>query len=219
MSLAGLILNSTPLNNIKITENSVDCFSNARKYSFSFGKLHMFSAENVSGLNILKENIMYKVYDKMNLKHFNNHRNIGYIKGEDNFVNEILIYPSQRNGAKKTDLDLMCKSYLTKEQISMFDYSDTMCRMKVGSILKQKGLKGRKVATYKDKQYNREICLEIDSRTVIEKARLVCMKDNKDILIHNDKFETLVGGIVSNSSTVSKHTTQINNILRSEEVL
>ena len=38
---------------------------------------------------------------------------------------------------------------------------------------------------------------------------------NDQILIYNDKFETLVEDIVSNSSAVSKRTTQINNLLKS----
>ena len=179
----------------------------------------MFSCENLSGIKIEKEDVIYKVYDKINLKHFNNHEEIGYIKGKDNFVKEVLIYPSQRNGAKKTDIDLLCKSYLTKDQINMFDFSDTMCRMKVGGLLKEKGLKGRKVATYKDKEYSREIALETDSRTVVEECTLVCKEQNDQILIYNDKFETLVEDIVSNSSAVSKRTTQINNLLKSEGAL
>tara|TARA_R100000149_G_C5865829_1_gene130634 strand:+ start:330 stop:1250 length:921 start_codon:yes stop_codon:yes gene_type:complete len=219
MSVAGLMLNSAPLTSIKIGNNFIECFSNARKYSFEFKKLHVFSCENLYGLKIEKEDVTYKVYDKINLKHFNNHEDIGYIKGKDDFVKEILIYPSQRNGAKKTDIDLLCKSYLTKEQINMFDFSDTMCRMKVGGLLKEKGLKGRKVATYKDKEYSREIALEIDSRIVVEECTLVCKEQNDQILICNDKFETLVKDIVSNSSAVSKRTTQINNLLKSEEAL
>jgi hypothetical protein len=94
-----------------------------------------------------------------------------------------------------------------------------MCRMKVGSLLKEKGLKGRKVATYKDKEYSREIALETDSRTVVEECTLVCKEQNDQILIYNDKFETLVEDIVSNSSAVSKRTTQINNLLKSEGAL
>lgn len=219
LSVAGSMLNSVPLTNIKVDDGSVECFSSARKYSFGFKKLHVFSCENLSGIKIEKEDVIYKVYDKINLKHFNNHEEIGYIKGKDNFVKEVLIYPSQRNGAKKTDIDLLCKSYLTKDQINMFDFSDTMCRMKVGSLLKEKGLKGRKVATYKDKEYSREISLETDSRTVVEECTLVCKEQNDQILIYNDKFETLVEDIVSNSSAVSKRTTQINNLLKSEGAL
>ena len=219
MSVAGLMLNSVPLTNIKVGNDFLECFSNARKYSFAYKKLHLFSSENISGLNIKKENVTYKVYDKINLKHFNNHERIGCIQGDDNFVKEVLIYPSQRNGAKKTDIDLLCKSFLSKEQINMFEFSDTMCRMKVGGLLKEKGLKGRRVATYKDKEYSREIHLESTSRIVVEECTLVCKEQSDRILIHNDKFETLISNIVSNNSAVSKRTTQINNLLKSEGAL
>jgi len=219
LSVAGLMLNSVPLTNIKVGNDSLECFSNARKYSFAHKKLHLFSSENISGLKIKKENVTYKVYDKINLKHFNNDERIGYIQGDDDFVKEILIYPSQRNGAKKTDIDLLCKSFLSKEQINMFEFSDTMCRMKVGGLFKEKGLKGRRVATYKDKEYSREIYLDSTSRTVVEECTLVCEEQSDHILIHNDKFETLISSIVSNNSAVSKRTTQINNLLKSEGAL
>ena len=112
------------------------------------------------------------------------------------FVKEIFIYPSQRNGAKKSDVDLMCKSFLTKDQIKSFDYSDTMCRMKISNLLKRKGFKGRKTATHKGREYTREISLEIDNRVVVEESELTLAKQTGNITIHNEKFETLAKDII-----------------------
>jgi nitrogen regulatory protein PII len=219
LTLAGQLLNSVPLANIKVGDQSLECFSNARKYCFSFKKLHVFSPDNISGLNIEKENITYKVYDNMNLKHFNNHDNIGYIKGDDNFVKEVFIYPSQRNGAKKTDMDLLCKSFLSKEQIDVFNFSGTMCRMKVTEMLKKKGLKGRKVATHKGREYSREISLETHSRTVSEEYSLSHSHQSEHIVVHSERFEMLIENMINNASATHSGLAKIRNLLKSEELL
>ena len=38
LSVAGSMLNSVQITNIKVGDDSVECFSNARKYSFGFKK-------------------------------------------------------------------------------------------------------------------------------------------------------------------------------------
>jgi len=196
MSLRGMILNVTPVTNIKILDSTLESFSSSRKYTSQYESLHLFSSNNLSGADISKQNTIYRVYDKINLRHFNNDQNVGYIKGDDDFVKEIFIYPSQRNGAKKSDVDLMCKSFLTKDQIKSFDYSDTMCRMKISNLLKRKGFKGRKTATHKGREYTREISLEIDNRVVVEESELTLAKQTGNITIHNEKFETLAKDII-----------------------
>jgi hypothetical protein len=196
MSLRGLILNASPITNIKISDSTLESFSSSRKYTSQYENLHLFSSNNLSGVDMSKQNVVYRVYDKINLRYFNNDQGIDYIRGDDDFVKEIFIYPSQRNGAKKSDVDLMCKSFLTKEQIKAFDYSDTMCRMKISNLLKRKGLKGRKTATHRGREYTRDISLEIDDRVVIEEAELVLVEQASSIAIHNEKFETLVRDIV-----------------------
>ena len=40
LSVAGLMLNSVPLTNIKVGNDSIECFSSARKYSFSYSRIY-----------------------------------------------------------------------------------------------------------------------------------------------------------------------------------
>ena len=135
LSMCGLIRNTFLPTSIRISNDDIlTVFSKTRKYEFVYEKIHLFDCENISGIELQKDNITYEVYDKMDIKH-SNLNDVEYIKGDDSFVSEIYIHPSDRNGAKKSDKDLVCKSVMTQEQLKSFDYSDTIARIKATSMM------------------------------------------------------------------------------------
>jgi len=217
LSMSGLILNSTPPWNIKIEDNKVHYFSKARKYSTSCESIRIFNSDSITGLDIKKHDVFYEVYDSIHIRS-SNKSDIEYIKTEDNFVKEIYIYPSDRNGTRKEDRDIICKSILTKEQLNSFDYSDTICRMKVAAKMKENGFTGSKAAISKKnplKHYYRDLSLVSSERLIHEKYTLKCDEHDDSIVMDNSTLRQ----IIDQRPSVASRASQINNTLRNEEVL
>jgi len=217
LSISGLLLNSIPPWNIKIQDGKVDYFTKAKKNSVTYENLRIFDGDNITGLELKKENIFYEVYDSIYIRS-SNKNDIEYIKTGDNFVKEIYIYPSDRNGTRKEDRDIICKSILSKEQLNSFDYSDTICRMKVASKMKENGFRGSKaVSNKKDplKYYHRDLSLVNADRVVHEKCTLKCEEHDGNIVIDNSTLRQ----IINQRPSVASRASQINNMLRNEEVL
>jgi hypothetical protein len=217
LSMSGLLLNSTTSWNIKIEDEKINYFTKAKKYSVSYESLRIFDADNITGVNIKKDEIFYEVYDNIHIRS-SNKNDIEYIKSEDNFVIEIYIYPSNRNGTRKEDRDIICKSILTKEQLNSFDYSDTICRMKVAAKMKESGFTGSKAMINKKdplKYYYRDLSLVSAERIVHEKCKLKCEEHDVNIVIDNSTLRQ----IINQRPSVASRASQINNMLRNEEVL
>ena len=212
LSLAGLTLNSTPFSNIKVGNNIVECFSKARKYSYIFNKLHIFNAENITGLKIKKENVFYEVYDSLYLRH-SNKNSIDYIQTGDDFVNEIFIYPSERNGTRAEDRDVVCRSILTREQLDSFDYSDTICRMKTTSVMKGGGFRGSLAGSNKSdptKQVRRGLLLVSAERKVYERYKIVLEEELHNVVVNTDSAEKILYECQNMNSSCKKINTSLN---------
>ena len=215
LSLSGLLMNSVAPNNIKIGEGRISYFTKSRKYSTTYTTAHIFNADNINGANIKKHNISYDVYDSIHIRS-SNKNDIEYISTDDNFVNQIYIYPSERNGTRKEDRDIMCKSILIREQLDSFDYSDTICRMKVATKMKDCGFTGSKVGITKrnsSEQYWRELSLVSAERNVYEKCLLSCEDNGENILINNSTAQQIIDQHGENVGLAKK----INSALRQEE--
>ena len=83
----------------------------------------------------------YKVYDWINIRSMGE-TDPEYIKTDDDFASEIYIFPSSRKGAKQHDKDLLTISNLTDRQLQMFDFGETMSRIRIKIILSDLGIKG-----------------------------------------------------------------------------
>ena len=195
----------------------MDYFTKAKKNSVTYENLRIFDGDNITGLELKKENIFYEVYDSIYIRS-SNKSDIEYIKTGDDFVKEIYIYPSDRNGTRKEDRDIICKSILSKEQLNSFDYSDTICRMKVASKMKENGFRGSKAMSNKKdplKHYHRDLSLVNADRVVNEKSTLKCEEHDGNIVIDNSTLRQ----IINQRPSVASRASQINNMLRNEEVL
>ena len=217
MAMSGLLLNHVIPWNIKIENDKIEYFTKARKYSIECDNKRIFDCDNIQGSGIKKHDISYEVYDSIHIRS-SNKNSIEYIKTKDNFVKEIYIYPSSRNGTRSEDRDIICKSILTKEQLNSFDYSDTICRMKVAAKMKENGFTGSKAVLNKkdpSKYYYRDLSLVSADRIVCEKCILKREEHNDNIVIDNSTLRQ----VINQRPRAASRASQINNMLRNEEVL
>jgi len=144
LSMSGLLPVNDLASSIRIEdENNLKVATkNSRVIRFKFNHLRIFDDENVSGLGIPSVEERYKVVDWVNVRAGMKHEYDKFETG-DNFVNEVYFYPSQR-GTGEGKKDLVSVSYLSKDQLENFDYSDTYVKFKVTSLMKENGIKGPK---------------------------------------------------------------------------
>ena len=145
LSLAGLLPVHNLASFIRVEDENILKIStkNSRMVKFKFNKLRVFDDENVHGLGSSVQDDRYKVVDWINVRSGMKHE-YDYFETEDDFVKEVYFYPSQRLGAGTNDerKDLVSISYLNKEQLEDFNYSDTYVKFKIQSLMKERGLKG-----------------------------------------------------------------------------
>jgi len=69
--------------------------------------------------------------------------NVDFIETEDDFVGTIWFYSSDRIDGNSPVRDACAVSRLTTEQLSNFDYSETMARFKIIHEMESRGMKGK----------------------------------------------------------------------------
>ena len=139
-----------PLSNLaskirKNSDNSLSCFNDYSKIAdFKFNTCHYFDDSNIEGLS-LKKTVAEKKYICYDWIAFNRggKHDIDYIQTEDDFVNEIWFYPSDRIDGATQVKDACVVSYLNEREISDFNYSETMARFKMVHEMESKGMKGK----------------------------------------------------------------------------
>jgi hypothetical protein len=140
MSLAGLLpfagsgvsLRQTEANKARMV------LDHARSVSFSYDK------SIIVGTNLLEPEIppkKYMVLDWMDVRSGMVHP-FDRIEGTSPFVNCIHFYPSERIDGKHDKKDLVCVSYLTKDQLYNYEYSDTYARFSILEQMRKAGIRG-----------------------------------------------------------------------------
>jgi len=112
--------------------------------TLNFSNCFYFGDDNVSGLVREKElaNPSYTCYDWIAFNSGGKHE-IDYIWVGDDFVKEIWFYSSDRMCGNTPVKDACVASTLTQDQLSEFDYGETMARFKMISEMEKRGMKGR----------------------------------------------------------------------------
>lgn len=144
LSMEGLVINPRELEYLRI-ENDTLSFRNT---TISFKKCHLFPSfiakTELDVLRIENQNA-YKTSDFMRLK-FCNASNIDKILPKDTFIDTIKCY------GKK---DVLAVSTLSKEQLTNFDYSDTIVRfISEKELLKDKRLYRPKISLVREGRRN-----------------------------------------------------------------
>ena len=112
--------------------------------TLNFSNCFYFGDDNISGLIKEKElaNPTYTCYDWIAFNSGGKHE-IDYIWVGDDFVKEIWFYSSDRMCGNSPVKDACAVSILTQDQLTEFDYSETMARFKMISEMEKRGMKGR----------------------------------------------------------------------------
>ena len=113
---------------------------------------YLFETENGVSHNLeveLSQDPLFRVVDWFAVDRCEKHA-LESIKTEDDFVNEIIFYPSDRMDGNHDHKDIAAVSYLKEQQLTTFDYSDTMAVFKVRHHLSEHGVHGR--VSYYDKK-------------------------------------------------------------------
>ena len=185
LSTSGLNLTGDKTRIVRIKENEINISTlGARTLKLGYGKLIIFDDENVSGLPLpTKENEEFIVLDWMANHSCEKHEHI-FLNTPDKFVNKIHFYPTDRIDGHHPDIkDMVVISYLDKEQLNDFEYSDTYAKFKVMKILKDLGIKGTKSGAT-----NYALKVEVKKRE-IRKAKMNSYEDSPQI-----KFKYKIDG-------------------------
>ena len=144
LGLSGKAPLSDRCTNMRINNQSLICSNEYAKIAeIEFKTAYFFGDDKCSGLVTEKEvaNDAMMCYDWIAFHRGGKHE-IDYIETEDSFVKQIWFYPSDRiDGATKVK-DACLVSFLSKEDLSNFDYSETMARFKGVSEMESRGMKG-----------------------------------------------------------------------------
>ena len=140
MSLAGLLPFAGKAVSIRrVEEKKVRVvLDHARSALFSYEKAIIL------GNNILEPEIppeRYMVLDWMDVRSGMIHQ-YDVFENTTDFVNRIYFYPSKRIDGRHDKKDLVSVSYLTREQLNSYEYSDTYARFNILDHMRSAGIRG-----------------------------------------------------------------------------
>jgi len=131
---------------IRTRDNSIICSNDYSKIAeLRFDKCYYFGDVNAHGLVKQKTlaEIEYLCYDWVAFNSGGKHE-IDYIDTEDNdFVNKIWFYQSDRIDGNTPVKDACSVSILTESQLRDFNFSETMARFKIIHEMETRGMKGK----------------------------------------------------------------------------
>ncbi len=147
LSLGGQLPMSDKTEAISIQDNKLKAVtSNSRLGRFEFNKLVIFDDRGVRGLPPIRRQEVGKsrIFDWFHVRSGMEH-NHDSLDTEDDFIQKVIFYPSDRFGNQtsgRVRKDLVAISYLDQDQVSDFDYSDTMAKFKITQMMKDAGIRG-----------------------------------------------------------------------------
>jgi hypothetical protein len=194
LSVSGKILFFDKVEGMRIEDKDINIFTKrARKYTQSCDKFYIYDDYQVYGLSHLeKENQknIYTVRDWLSVRSGMKH-DFDILKSDDNFISELIFYPSERIDGNHDYKDAVGISYLTKENLSDYEFSDVSARFKATYMMKEAGIRGTrngrdprnkekyKYYAVKVESANREI---ITPSKIYESTENYIFKNNDDII-------------------------------------
>jgi hypothetical protein len=182
LSLSGQIPLESKCVSLRIDNGTLKAStSKARLAKIKFNELIVFDDNSFIGLGSynIKEK-KYKVYDWFQVRSGMKHE-YDVICGDDEFVNKIYFYQSDRIDGNHPFKDAISYSYLTEDQLQDFEYSDINARFKTIYMMKQAGIKGTRNgrdSANKDRYKYYAIKIENSKRQIIETQNVYDNKDN-----------------------------------------
>ena len=144
---------STPAKSISVEEEKIKVtYSNTDNLEIEYNKCFLFETESGVRHNLEmvgEKDYLYRVIDWMSVDRCEKH-SCENIKTKDNFINEIIFYPSDRVDGNHSFKDVVAISYIKEEDLQLFEHSDTMAVFKIRHHMLENGIKGR--ISYYDKK-------------------------------------------------------------------
>lgn len=142
LSVAGLCPMIDNVASIRIDNNIIRVSTlNARLAKIHFNSLIVFDDFSVYGLGVPNCDNKLVVYDWFDVRSGMKHK-YDQIEDTTDFVNHILFYPSERVSGEHNFKDAVSVSYLSKEQLGDFEFSDINARFKTLYMMKKNGIRG-----------------------------------------------------------------------------
>jgi hypothetical protein len=145
LNLAGLAPTGDKIQSLRI-ENSIlkAHTANARMAKISFNNLSIFDEHELYGIDFVPDSELDNNLEVRDWFHVRSGMKHDYdcINDDSNFVNEILFYQSDRIDGAHNFKDAISTSYLTKENVETYDYSDINARFKTLQMMKNLGIRG-----------------------------------------------------------------------------
>ena len=144
LSMSGRIPLADKVRSMRLlNENTFRVILRRSFMNIHFEKAVIFSDKGVEGLPqpVGKTNELYKVLDWINMRAGMTHQ-YERLDSEDDFVNHIQFYPSQRlDGHHPTKKDAVAVSYMEEKNLNNIKWSDSYARLKAISMMKEAGIK------------------------------------------------------------------------------
>jgi len=144
LSLSGLLPFGGNVSSIRIIdENTLGAYSEARKVKVKFNELIIFDETGIQNLPKVTKRVKkkYKVYDWLFAKQGKKHEH-RLLKTDDDFVKEVIFYPSFKRGASPDWYDPVAISYMNERQLHDVSYGENLVRLKVTAMMKEAGIRG-----------------------------------------------------------------------------
>ena len=205
LSLSGLVPVGDKAESIRLDEDLIKIStSNARLIRIEYDKLFIFEEEQIDNLPapMQQGTKQYQIIDWFNVRSGMCHEH-DKMESESDFVKVVYFYPSDRIDGNHNKKDLAAISYVTEEQIDMFEYSPTYVRFKVEKMMKEMGIRGTrngKNPLYPDKsdQPYKYRSLKIES----DRREIVCLRREKHPDTDKHKFMHLTPEDILNSRAI-----------------
>ncbi len=143
MSLKGQVPLSNMCERMRYDGSTLTCTTNYEKIArVNFEKCYFFGDDACDKLVTVEryEKESYVCYDWVAFNKGGRHV-MDYIEREERFVNQVWFYPSSRvDGGTIKDACII--SHLTKEELEEFEFSETMARFRLISLMEDYNMKG-----------------------------------------------------------------------------
>lgn len=147
----------TDLKQIRVQDDTISLFSGNLLARFRFGKCYIFETLNVNHENKISKHSegSHLIIDDFTVSRMGKETvDVDPYRSKDNLLNQAYFYNSLRIDGAKWVTDIATVSFLSKEQLYDFDYSDTITLFKLRSLLDNLGFKGlREKGKYKNGEH------------------------------------------------------------------
>ena len=134
LSMAGLVVFPNNIKSARCEENNmILVLTGNKRFKVTYQKLFSFDRDT-------KDYVL--AYDWFDVKTGSVHAHQN-IYDTDNFCHEVIFYPSNRNGTKKGMMDACAVSKIPCHLVDDIDYSPIYARLKVISMMRSLGIKGK----------------------------------------------------------------------------